>query len=354
MDPARQAVDAGYDLSAPFLFASGGVRLIQIQPTLRCNLRCAHCYSESGPDKRGELPLASLARFVTDARELGYGYVGVSGGEPFLWSALDDFLDVVSDLHFSSSVTTNGTLLSPRRAARLRGRVGLIAVSVDGPPADHAAIRGSPTAFASMQKGLSVLRDAGIPFTLAFTLTRYNADRLRWLYEFADEEGAAGVHVHPLCDFGAASVNLRGAVPDSREFRVASWLLAALIQRRGPGGPVVTMDVTRRTSLEQSCWPMLTDDIERIRSTRFSDLVPSLIVEPDGCVVPFIYGFPRSYSIGFIDRERLAEAAEAWRTVHAADVTGIVRSTFERLAAEGAEYVDWFAELLEAAGRVPS
>lgn len=63
---------------------------------------------------------------------------------------------------------------------------------------------------------------------LIFTLTRANADRLSWLDESADQQEALAVEVHSLCSFGAASVNLSQAISDSREFRVASWLLALL------------------------------------------------------------------------------------------------------------------------------
>lgn len=352
MNAHKRTGNVSYDLSSPFLLAPGGTRLIQVQPTLRCNLRCAHCYSESGPDQRGELSLESLEGFLAEAGQLGYRYVGVSGGEPLLWGELEGFLDFALNEGFSTSVTTNGTLLNKNNANQLRGRAGIVAVSVDGPPEDHAAIRGSTTAFASMRHGLSVLRDAGVSFTLAFTLTRYNADRLGWLYKFADEEGASGINVHPLSGFGAASIHLSDAIPDSIEFKVASWLLALLVQQRGPGGPAVTLDVVKRSLVEQSCWPLLHEGNERLQTVPFAELVPSLIVEPDGCITPFTYGFPRSWSVGFIDREPLACAVEAWRTTCAASVATILRSTLERLAAVDAEYFDLFGEMLVSASRV--
>jgi pyruvate-formate lyase-activating enzyme len=335
---------------SPFLLAPGGRRLIQIQPTLRCNLRCAHCYSESGPDRRGEISFQRFTGFLEEAATLGYDYVGVSGGEPLLWKGLDEFLDFARDTGFSTSVTTNATLLRPKRAARLAGRVGLVAVSVDGPPDEHNAIRGSSTAFSSMRRGVAALRDAGISFTFAFTLTRFNADRLTWLYEFADEEGALGVSVHPLCDFGAASENLPDAVPDGREFQAAAWLLALLRQRRGPGGPGVTIDVMRRVVVEQSCWPVLDED-RGLLEAPFAELVPALVVEPDGCIVPFIYGFPRTWAVGFIDRGSLPAAAEAWRVKCATSVAELVRSTLARLADERSDYIDLFGEVLRSAGR---
>lgn len=58
MDETQSSGAEIYDFSSPFLFSPGGVRLVQIQPTLRCNLRCLHCYSESGPERHEEIPIA--------------------------------------------------------------------------------------------------------------------------------------------------------------------------------------------------------------------------------------------------------------------------------------------------------
>jgi hypothetical protein len=201
-----------------------------------------------------------------------------------------------------------------------------------------------------MRRGVAALRDAGISFSFAFTLTRFNADRLTWLYEFADEERALGISVHPLCDFGAASENLPDAVPDSRELQVAAWLLALLRQRRGPGGPGVTFDVMRRAVVVQSCWPVLDADEARRGEAPFAELVPALVVEPDGCVVPFIYGFPRHFAVGSIDRGSLSSDAEAWRADCSANVAELVRSTLARLEGERADYIDLFGEVLRSAG----
>ena len=340
---------ASYDFTTPFLLDTAGTRLIEVQPTLRCNLRCTHCYSESDPDRRGELPLSSLTGFLEAAADLGYGYVGVSGGEPLLWSHLEDFLDFARSTGFSTSITTNATLLTPERASALHGRADLVAVSVDGPPADHAAIRGSDWAFPAMRKGLGALRKEGLPFTLAFTLTRYNADRLPWLYEFAEVEGASGINVHPLCDFGAASINFSDAIPDSREFQAASWLLALLVEGCETDGPSVTLDAMRRVVIERSRWPLLAKNNRRFHQADFSDLVPSLVVEPDGCVVPFIYGFPRKWRLGYLDYDPLITATESWIENCVGPVAHLIQFTLERLASQGADYIDLFGEVLATA-----
>jgi pyruvate-formate lyase-activating enzyme len=347
----RSYLQDGDDAPSPSLLAPRGLRLIQVQPTLNCNLRCRHCYSESGPGKTKALAIELLQAFLREARSLGYGYVGLSGGEPLLWAGWAPFLQDACELGFSTAVVTNGTLLTPARARDLKKWAGVVAVSVDGPPAEHAAMRGSASAFVRMVKGLAVLRAEGVRFVLVFTLTRTNADRLSWLYEFADEVGAFAVEIHPLCNFGAAAVNLPGDIPDSLEFRTAAWLLALLSVQRGTGGPGVVMDVFRRHSVEASAWPLLAGRERTPAAVTFSDLVPSLIVEPDGCVTPLIYGFPRRWAVSVLGQQPLAEAAAAWQTRCVEPVAEIVQATLARLAGGGEDYIDLFGQILTTAHR---
>lgn len=332
--------------SIPFLLSKGGTRIIQIQPTLRCNLKCRHCYSESGPDRNGAIPAKRFENFMSQASGLGYWYVGISGGEPLLWEDLQSFLEISSKIGFYTSIVTNGTLMTPERASELRGRVNLIAVSVEGPPDVHDEMRGK-NSFKAMTKGLDALRTEGMPFILLFTLTRYNANQLSWLYEFADKEGARGVEVHPLAAVGAAGHHLQDFVPDSREISAASRLLALCTYLRGLGGPEVTMDAVKMTLVGQSCWPLLAQRESELLNAKFSDLVPSLVIEPDGSVVPFIYGFPRKWVIGNIERDSLGMAVSGWRAKFASEMSVLVHATLDRLA--GNEYIDLFSEVLKTA-----
>ncbi len=338
-----------YEFSYPFLFSPASIRLVQIQPTLRCNLRCLHCYSESGPQRHEELQLSSLKDFLIEARQLGYSYVGISGGEPLLWQNLEEFLDFAKSSGFSTSLSTNGTMLTRERAEKLRDLVGVVAVSVDGPPEDHGIIRGSHTAFPLMQTGLSALRDAGIPFTLAFTLTKHNAHRMSWLYSFAREAGAAGIHVHPLSMSGAATKNLADAVPDSLEFKIASIFMAIVMAQDKSDGPAAIFDVIQRSVIEESNWLQRMNIGDSLPSTAFSELVPALVVEPDGCIVPFTYGFPRRWLVGHLGQGTLEDSAGRWLAASSSQIARLLHDTLIRLAADGAEFVDLFGELMSTA-----
>jgi len=59
--------------------------IVQVHPSLQCNLRCRHCYSVSGPEQRGALPVETVLDCLEDCAALGYGVLAASGGEPFLY-----------------------------------------------------------------------------------------------------------------------------------------------------------------------------------------------------------------------------------------------------------------------------
>ena len=133
-------------------------RVLQIHPSLRCNLRCAHCYSSSSPDEHGELSLGLLQLALDDARAEGFNVVGVSGGEPLLYSRLPELLGQARELGFRTTVTTNGLLLTEELLDRIQPRIDVLAVSVDGVPASHDRIRGHPRAFQILERRFALLR----------------------------------------------------------------------------------------------------------------------------------------------------------------------------------------------------
>ena len=166
------------------------VHIIQIHPTLRCNLRCLHCYSTSSPEQATTLSLDTLCQALSDARAEGYNAVGVSGGEPLIYPALPELLHHAHSLGMFTTVTTNGLLLSQKRLEALRGAIDLMAISVDGVPESHDRMRNKAGAFNKMKEKLQLVRDAGIPFGFIFTLTLYNLHELEWVAAFAVEQGA--------------------------------------------------------------------------------------------------------------------------------------------------------------------
>lgn len=105
----------------PFLF---------ISVTGRCNLSCLGCWI-TGARSPAELDTAAIRKVIDAARANGNSFFGILGGEPLLHPGILDIFAAYPDCYFQ--MFTNGTLLSPDIAERLR-RLGNVTplVSVEG------------------------------------------------------------------------------------------------------------------------------------------------------------------------------------------------------------------------------
>ena len=147
---------------------------IVISPTMRCNLRCAGCYSGLY-SKDGELSEKEINRVLCEARKFGAYFIVVSGGEPYLMK--DVWLRLWkkhSDMFFMTY--TNGTLLDQQTVDEL-ARLGNVApaISVEGYREETDRRRGAGV-FDRLSASIERLRKAGVIFGISVTYTRENAE----------------------------------------------------------------------------------------------------------------------------------------------------------------------------------
>lgn len=292
---------------------TGATRVVQVHPTRRCNLKCLHCYSSSGPEERGGLAVELLCSALADAAALGYTAMAVSGGEPLLYRPLPDLLAAARRLGMLTALTTNGMLLDERRLASLAGALDLLVISLDGMPASHDRMRNDPRAFATMSCRLPGLRRAGLPFGFLFTLTQHNLHELDWVAAFAVEQGARLLQIHPLEPAGRAGATLADECPDDEE---GSWafLVGAQLQEKYGDSLHVHLDfVSRRAIAGRADQFFAGADAHAELGPPLSTLVQPLVIEADGEVVPLEYGFPRHLSLGNLHDAPLPALAARWR-----------------------------------------
>jgi MoaA/NifB/PqqE/SkfB family radical SAM enzyme len=335
---------------------------LQIHPTRQCNLRCLHCYSSSGPRERSALDAALLCDAVTDAAAEGYDVVSLSGGEPLLYEPLPELLAHAHARGLRTQMTTNGMLLRGRRLEALGGHLDLLAISLDGKPASHNRLRASSRAFEVMEANLPALRESGIPFGFIFTLTQHNLDELGWIADFALDQGAKLLQIHPLELTGRAARGLDEEHPDRRETAFAFLEVLSLQRRLGPRLKV-QLDLSHRQALaehpERSYAEVREGSPESRAERPLADLVSPLVIEADGAVVPLVYGFSRSYALGNLHQARLAELAPAWKRTALARFRALCRRVHrahtqprgDRPPASRTPVFNWFEAMVEGSHR---
>jgi len=285
--------------------ATGVAPVLQLHPTRRCNLACAHCYTVSGPDARGELPVSLLAACVEDAYALGYRQLAVSGGEPLVYGGLAALLAAARDAGMLTSITTNGLLATPSRWAPLAPLLDVVAVSIDGRPAEHDAIRGRDGAFARTVRNLATIRDAGVPFGFIHTLTQYNVDGLEFVVRLAAECGARSVQVHPLTVHGRAAETMPDARPDGLELLAAVYEAMRLGESLGVRVHVDAITVDQVATYRDRLVPSRP-------VTRLVEVAPVLAVDAAATVVPFTHEVGGALALGSLYDARLSTLARVW------------------------------------------
>lgn len=281
--------------------------MLQVHPSLACNLTCGHCYSSSGPGARQGVPVDVLTHHVRAAARLGYRVLAVSGGEPLMYPGLADVLRVARDSGMTTAVTTNGTLLRSRRFQEIMDLVDTLAISVDGPEPLHDAIRG-PGAFARMVSGLPVLTEGASRFGFIHCLTGASWPHLDWLAEFADSHGASLVQVHPLELEGRAADGMAEMHPEQTALQRA--YLATLALSADYPRLSFQFDALLRQQILANPEAVYagTADV----GSAPADLVGVCVIEADGTIVPISFGFGRSYVVGNANTTSLEAAFEDW------------------------------------------
>ena len=116
--------------------------------TWRCNERCVHCYLDH--EDYGEVTTGEVARVLNELAAAGTLFLTFSGGEIFLRKDFFELLETARRLHFDLNLKTNGLLVTPERAARLR-QLGVAKMQISiysADPAVHDAITKVPGSLA--------------------------------------------------------------------------------------------------------------------------------------------------------------------------------------------------------------
>lgn len=323
---------------------TGASAILQVHPTRRCNLRCRHCYSSSGPWVADTTGFDVLRRTVADARSLGYDVLAVSGGEPLLFRELLPLLRYAHELGMRTAVTTNGLLLTERRLAELVGLVDVLAISLDGRPETHDWMRGDRRAFGQMSSRLPAVRESGITFAFITTLTMNNAHELEFVFEQAAEYDAALVQVHPLEPDGAGS-DLQASVPDSTELGFAFFEATRLsVVHDIP----VQIDLVTQKDLRSAPERFLI--APRDPGASLGSWLTPLVLETDGAVVPLSYGFGRDYALGNVQDAPLTALAERW------DSEPLRRQAlglYDELVRDDVKFSNWYERMMRRSTVTP-
>ena len=158
--------------------------------TRACNLKCVHCYNDSGAGKADdELSTTEAKVALDDLAGFGVPSVLFSGGEPLMRPDLFELIGYAVGQGLRAVISTNGTLISADVARKIKQiGVSYVGISLDGIGQVNDKFRGVSGAFERAVEGIKNCRDAGVRIGLRLTLTKRNVQDLERLFDFFEAE----------------------------------------------------------------------------------------------------------------------------------------------------------------------
>lgn len=318
-------------------------RIVQIHPTLNCNLACKHCYSSSAPGLKEGLDVAPLLNFLEQAREVGYNVVSMSGGEPFIYKSLEELVSQTRTMGYFNSVTSNGMLVTNAKVDKILRHLDLIAISIDGKEEFHDSMRSRKGAFNKMLIGLEVVKDSMEHYGFIHTLLPDSWKILSWLAEFAVGHKASLLHLHPIEISGRAKQSfgdLAFTPIDFHKIYIAHHYLSTFYEKE----IFIQLDLLHKDNIvdnpnfafHQSCTPEFSFE-------GFSSIFKELIIDDKGCIYPIAYGCSPFFKIGDIhSNEKLANMIERFMSEKIKYVIEMFNKTyFDIINDEEFEIFNW-------------
>jgi hypothetical protein len=198
---------------------------------------------------------------------------------------------------------------------------------------------------------LEGLRRSGIAFGFIFTHTFHNVHELDWVAQFAAEQGAKLLQLHPLEPVGRATRTLDGSLPDGEE-NAAAVFEAVRIRTLYQDAMDVQIDLATVPALLEHPTRVFVREASLCGEQTVADVVAPLVVETSGVVSPLQYGFPRAWSWGNIKDRPLPDLAASWLSRDYAGFLTLCRAVYEQAVSNDDEPVlNWYQQVHAAASR---
>ena len=153
-------------------------KLIHINLTNNCNLRCAHCYMSAGKSPEIKINSDKVVEIINKINKVnGTSDIVISGGEPFMFPDLIHLLKRISNNKIT--LFTNGTLINESNYKLICKYCNEVQISFEGiSEYNYEQIRGKGN-YKKTRKTIELLKSEGIRIIIAVTLLPMMIDDVR-------------------------------------------------------------------------------------------------------------------------------------------------------------------------------
>lgn len=223
-----------------------------IEVTLRCNLRCVHCYnfdrSVPYPKQReaAELTPPEIFSVIDQLADAGALFLAFTGGEAMLHPHILDFVRHGVKRRCQVTIKTNGVHLVERTADLVEAGAARVDVSLYGATAaTHDGFTLAPGSFERTVAGVRAAKAAGMQVTVNLCIVKSNAAEIGDMVDLVKQLGVG-------CGIDPQITARYDGTTSSLDLRIDRETLAELY--RGPLAPYVSVpQCSRDTAPQCSC-----------------------------------------------------------------------------------------------------
>jgi len=203
-------------------------RLIAWEVTRRCSLHCRHCRaSAQNIPYEDELTFKECQQFLDGMRQFTPSPIMiVTGGDPMMRDDIYDIIHYGVSIGLRMVIALCGQFLSAEIINRLK-KSGILKISfsLDGSnAASHDNFRRVEGSFDAVLRGMEYARQAGIPFQVNSTISRYNIHELPEILALTIQSGADSFHPFLLVPTGNAKELLDLELSPEEYENTLSWI----------------------------------------------------------------------------------------------------------------------------------
>jgi radical SAM protein with 4Fe4S-binding SPASM domain len=167
---------------------------VYVEVTRKCNLHCAHCLIRN---EDITMDVEDAKRVLDDLVRERVFKVYFTGGEPLLYTGLEELLAHLKGRPIWSLVQTNGLLLTESRAEALKeAGVGALDLPLFGiTPDTHDAVTGKPGSFYTLLDVLAMLKAHDIRVFVSFMPMSHNIHQAPAFPDWALGQGLVLAHI---------------------------------------------------------------------------------------------------------------------------------------------------------------
>jgi radical SAM protein with 4Fe4S-binding SPASM domain len=221
MEDCGSIPQQGYGDFSEWLHQKVGNRHIPVfgslEVTMRCNLRCRHCYipgQERAAHEQNDLSLVEIKHLLDEVTDAGCLWMLLTGGEPLLRPDFRDIYSYARQKGLILTLFTNGTLITPEIADFLaQWRPFNIEISLYGASQEtYERVTGIPGSYARCRQGIDLLLERKLPLGLKSVVMTLNQAELAEMQTLAESLGVTyrfDPVINPGLDGSARPTRLR-------------------------------------------------------------------------------------------------------------------------------------------------